>query len=85
MSVPDFIDNMKQDFQIRRDKINEISEGKYTDEINNILEELNELIGVIMIYLMEEKEFYTRQELIKLQKKIYMYIESYMPIEKNSR
>ncbi|EOO27167.1 hypothetical protein IIU_05921 [Bacillus cereus VD133] len=85
MSIPSFIDDMKQEFQTRKDKINEISEEKYTDEIDNILEELYELIGVVMIYFMEEKEIYIRQELMKLQTNIYMYIEAHTPIEKSNK
>ncbi|OUB14299.1 hypothetical protein BK708_25560 [Bacillus thuringiensis serovar yunnanensis] len=76
MSIPNFIDDMKQEFQIIKDKINEIPEGKYTDEIDHLLEGLYELICIVMIYLMEEKEISIRQELMELNKKIYMYIET---------
>lgn len=75
---------MKQEFQVLKDKINEFSEEKYADEIENLLQELYELICIIMIYLMEEKETGIRQELMGLYKKICIYIETYNSFEKGT-
>jgi cob(I)alamin adenosyltransferase len=73
VSAWDFIDEMKLEFGDRKDKIEEFADNQQISEIEEAFDGLDELIGMIHVYLMTETNPHVRKELMKLQKKMSVY------------